>query len=197
MATTNFVMLEKGPFKNETQEERLFFETIGRMSAYFSPLEAFLDISCMFAFNHLGGDRHEKAIPRSFSKKLGFLRKLVPKIALDEIDRATARKLLDDFEEASGRRNEILHAMVLSVERDLVANALLVARGERSHSFPTRSFSIPDIEDFTRHLYHLTEMADRLLMIVITAVGHAQGVSVPQQLLDSLVQTPPSPKGSG
>lgn len=197
MQAPTFSVTEKPPFKNETADERLLFETIGRMSVHFAPIEASLDLSCTIGFHYLGGKDLEKVIPRGFQKKIQFLEKLLPKIAPDRFSRDTAQSILDDFGRAALRRNEIMHSIVTAVERDLQAKALLAVRGRETLTFESRVFSIPEIEEFTRHLYHLAGTADRLFVIAVTAMGLEQGVSGPQQPPDNHGQTPPNQRENG
>lgn len=159
------------PFKNEPEEVRLLFEYIGRLSVHFSFLEGALDFACLIAFHGLQPRRKNKRIPTKFSDKIKLLNSCIDRFALDDFDKLTAQNLLDKFQDAAARRNDLIHPVIYSVDSSLIATALRIRRAEFFTEAKPVEISLKEVEELTREVHHLSNQAISLTKILITALN--------------------------
>lgn len=158
------------PFKDEPEEVRLLFEHIGRLSVHFSFLEGALDFACLIAFHNLQPKRKHKHIPTKFSDKIELLNSCIDRFTPDDFDKLTAQGLLDKFQDAAARRNDLIHPVIYSVDSNLNATALRIRKSKFSMETKVAEISLREVEELTREVYHLSNQATSLTKILISSI---------------------------
>lgn len=125
-----------GTYTNPTDET--FFGAIGRLTISWAHLEFGLDGMILMLHHAGGGNKIEKDIPWSLSRKLNYLRRYFKKVEEVEPIKASILKLLDDIEAASETRHDIIHGFVIEhVEGSGQASMVRLLRGE---TWPSRKY---------------------------------------------------------
>jgi len=93
-------------------EDEAFFGAIGRLTISYAYLELFVD-SVVSVIHHSGGSTHiEREMPRSFKRKIAYLRKFTNKAPINELAREGYRVHLRALNHASEKRHDVIHGVV-------------------------------------------------------------------------------------
>jgi len=88
-----------------------YLMALGRLAIEWASLEQFIDGLCVVAFNQLGGRQQlNEPLPRSFGRKVRFLRKAFTKLAALSRWKKEALALLTSLPVLSAQRHRLIHA---------------------------------------------------------------------------------------
>lgn len=138
-------------------EDETFFASIGRMTLSWAHLEFAVD--CVVSVIHqTGGSEHiEPEMPRSFKRKLAYLRRFVKQAPIGEQAAQGYRHHLNSLYHASEKRHDIIHGVTVEmIENTGEAVFIRLIRKRDKTRVREARFSSIDILKFANELNDLS-----------------------------------------
>jgi hypothetical protein len=134
---------------------------LGRLVMCWAPLELMLDGICATLFHRFAEGAYERELPRSFNRKVTYVRRCLTGLPLLRPLRGTAAPVLDAIQALADDRHWLIHGFNL-VENPMLDAAEVefggITREAKAYTLGTRRYTVPEIYALSSRCLQLAEL---------------------------------------